>query len=350
MALFSIPKFRISGISCCVPRKVVYNKDYKWVSEKERDLIIKRIGIEEKREATKGTTTSDLCFVAAEKLIETLKWKKEDIELLVFISQSRDYVLPATACILQDRLGLPLSALAFDISMGCSAYTYGLSTVGNYLAYNGIKKALMLVGDVSPMASYRDKTTYPLFGQAGTATALEFDEHAAPMFFNLQTDGSGHKAIMIPSGGMRNFPDKKMFDYKKIDKGVIRNGMQLVLDGYAVFDFSLRMVAPNINALLEYSNMSSDDIQYYVFHQANLLINDTVRKKLKLPSEKVPYSLKKYGNTSSASIPLTIVSALQKQVADEKLNMLLCGFGVGFSWGSVIMQTKNIICPDIIEY
>jgi 3-oxoacyl-[acyl-carrier-protein] synthase III len=349
MALFSIPNFRISGISCCVPKNVEYNKDYKWISDKERNLLIKKTGIEERRIAGKGVTTADLCMVAAEKLIEGLHWQKDEIQLLVFISQSRDYVLPATACILQDKMGLPQSCIAFDVSMGCSAFPYGLSIVGNYLAHCGIKKALLLMGDVSPLASYRDKTTYPLFGQAGSATALEYDENAVPMHFNLQTDGAGHKAIMIPSGGMRNFPTRKMFDIKKIDKGVYRNNMQLVLDGYAVFDFSLREVVPNINALLDYAKETLNDYDYVVFHQANLLINDTLRKKLKLPPEKVPSSLKKFGNTSSASIPLTVVTEMQHIVANQKLNMLFCGFGVGLSWGSVISQTENIFCPDLIE-
>ncbi len=349
MALFSIPNFKISGISCCVPKNVVYNKDYKWIGEKERNVLIKKTGIEEKRLADSGTTTADLCEVATEKLIAGLGWKKEEIELLVFVSQSRDYVLPATACILQDKLGLPHSAIAFDVSMGCSGFTYGLSMVGNYIAHCGIKKALLLMGDVSPIASYRDKTTYPLFGHAGSATALEYDENAAPMHFNLQTDGSGHKAIMIPAGGMRNFPTKKMFEIKKIEKGVYRNNLQLVLDGYAVFDFSLREVVPNINALLEFAHTSLDKTDYVVFHQANMLINDTLRKKLKLPVEKVPSSLKKFGNTSSASIPITVVTELQQQVANQKLNILYCGFGVGLSWGSVITQTENIYCPDLLE-
>jgi 3-oxoacyl-[acyl-carrier-protein] synthase III len=349
MALFSIPNVKISGISCCVPNNVVYNKDYTWIGEKERNLLIKKTGIEEKRVASKGTTTADLCLVATEKLIEGLGWKKDEIELLVFISQSRDYVLPSTACIVQDKLGLPKSTIAFDVTLGCSGFTYGLSIIGNYLAHCGIKKALMLLGDVSPLASYRDKTTYPLFGHAGSATALEYDENAAPMHFNLQTDGAGYKAIMIPAGGMRNFPTKEMFKYKKIEKGVYRNDLQLVLDGYAVFDFSLREVAPNIHALLEYAGTTLENTDYFVFHQANMLINDTVRKKLKLPVEKVPSSLKKFGNTSSASIPLTIVTELKKEVSNTKLNLLFCGFGVGLSWGSVVTKSENIYCPDLIE-
>jgi 3-oxoacyl-[acyl-carrier-protein] synthase-3 len=350
MALFTTSNFKISGISACVPKTIEYNKDYKWVSEKERNDLIKRVGVEEKRVASKGTTTADLCLVSAQRLIEGLGWKREEIQLLVFVSQSRDYILPASACILQDRLGLPKSTIAFDVSMGCSGYTYGLSIISNYVAHCGVKKALLLVGDVSSMTSYRDKTTYPLFGQAGTATAIEYSEESDKSYFSLQTDGSGHKAIMIPAGGMRNYPTKKMFEFKSFGKGIIRNDLHVALDGYAVFDFSLREVVPHIRTLLDFANKRIEDIHFFVFHQANLLINETIRKKLKLEIEKVPSSLKKFGNTSSATIPLTIVSELGETVSSRKLNMLFCGFGVGLSWGSVILQLDNIYCPPIIEF
>ncbi|NVO01938.1 MAG: ketoacyl-ACP synthase III [Bacteroidetes bacterium] len=349
MAFFSIPNTRIAGISTCVPKNVVANKDYKWISAKERELLIRKIGVVEKRIVTKGMTASDLCFESGKKLIEELKWNKEDIELIIFVSQSRDYLLPATACILQDKLGLPKTCLAIDVNLGCSGFVYGMSIIANYIAHCGIKKALMLIGDVTPLASYRDKTSYPLFGDAGAATAFEYDEKAAPMHFNLQSDGSGFKAIIIPDGGMRNYPTKKSFEYKSYGKGIIRNKLQIALDGYAVFNFSLREVAPNVRALLEKFDVPIDSIDFFLFHQANLLINESVRKKMKLDPEKVPYSLNRFGNTSSASIPTTIVSELRKKVSTEKLKMILCGFGVGLSWGSVYVQTDNICCPEIIE-
>jgi len=349
MALFSIPHTRIAGISTCVPKNIVANKDYKWISAKERELLIRKTGVVEKRVVTKGMTASDLCFEAGKKLIEDLKWNKEEIELVIFVSQSRDFLLPATACILQDKLGLPKSCLAIDMNLGCSGYVYGLSFMANFIAHCNIKKALMLIGDVTPLASYRDKTAYPLFGDAGAATALEYDENAAPMHFNLQSDGSGYKAIIIPDGGMRNYPTKKSFEYKSYGKGIIRNKLQIALDGFAIFNFSLREVAPNINALLQHNNIPIETIEYFLFHQANLLINESVRKKLKLAPEKVPYSLNRFGNTSSASIPTTIVSELRKKVTEQKLNMLFCGFGVGLSWGSVYVETENICCPEIIE-
>ena len=171
------------------------------------------------------------------------------------------------------------------------------------------------------------------------------------MMFNLQTDGSGYEAIIIPDGGIRNFADKNTsFNYEKIGEGIVRNKLNIALDGIKVFNFSLREVRPNINSLLQEFELSIDDIDYFVFHQANKLMNETIRKQLKVDPDKMPYSLKDYGNTSSASIPLTIVTEIADKVKNNKLTLLLSGFGVGLSWGSVILQTENIICPPIFTY
>jgi 3-oxoacyl-[acyl-carrier-protein] synthase-3 len=351
MAVFSVPGIRLSGISACVPFKEYDNRKYSWISKKELELLIRTTGVEKRRISEPGTATSDLCLAAAEKLIAGLNWKKEDVQLLVFVSQARDYLIPATSCILQDRLGLPKSSIAFDINMGCSGYVYGLSSVCTFMAAAKIKKALLLAGDITSLnSSYRDKTTFPLFGDCGTATTLELDENAGEMYFNLQTDGSGYKAIIIPDGGLRNIINKDSLEYEQIGKGIIRKRIQLALDGIEVFNFSLREVAPNVNELLSHFSKDINAIDYFVFHQANLLMNESIRKKLRLPVEKVPYSLSKFGNTSSASIPLTITSQIREKVNNEKLRFLLSGFGVGLSWGSVLLESEKIFCPEIIEY
>lgn len=350
MSLFSIPNTKIAGISACIPRKEVFNIDYKWISLKERQVLIKTTGVEKRRVAEKGTTTSDLCFLATEKLIDELSWDKKDIQLLIFVSQSRDFLIPSTSCILQDRLGLPKSCMAFDINLGCSGYIYGLSVAGSLISSGNLKKGLLLVGDISSLnCSYKDKSSYPLFGDAGTITAIEFDEHAPDLLFNLQTDGAGYDAIIVPDGGIRNFATKNSFQYKKYSSGIYRNKIQLVLNGIEVFNFSLREVVPNIHSLLQYSSKTIDYFDYFVFHQANLLINESLRKKLNLKKEKVPYTIHKYGNTSSASIPLTIVSELREQIQRRKLSLLLSGFGVGLSWGSAIVEVNKVVCPEVIE-
>jgi len=351
MAVFSIPGVKVAGIASAVPAQQYSNRNYDWISESERELFIKTVGVETRRVAQKGQTTSDLCQAAAQKLLNELHWNPAEIELLIFISQSRDYLIPATAGILQDKLGLSKHCMAFDISLGCSGYVYGLSVAGSQMAMGNIRKGLLMVGDVSTQnTSYKDKSTYPLFGDAGTVTALELDANAADMSFNLQTDGSGYKAIHIPDGGIRNFASKEhSFTPEKIADGIIRNKFHIALDGMAVFQFSLREVAPNIRALMEFINVDLDSIDYFILHQANKLMNESIRKKMKLPAEKFPYSMGAYGNTSSASIPLTINAALQQPISSGKLKLLLSGFGVGLSWGSVYLETDHVVSPDIVE-
>ncbi|MCW3086365.1 MAG: ketoacyl-ACP synthase [Bacteroidetes bacterium] len=350
MATFSLSHVKLSGIAACVPKKNESNLDYDWISEPERQLLIKTTGIENRRIAERGTTSADFCFAAAQNLLKELNWNAADVEILVFVSQSPDYFLPASAVILQDKLGLPKTTLAFDINLGCSGYVYGLSMIASMMSNTKIKKGLLLVGDVSSISlNKRDKSTYPLFGDAGTATALEYDEQAARMDFNLQSDGSGYNAIIIPDGGSRQKLEDASYKEEEVEKGIIRSRANLKLDGLEVFNFSLREVAPNINALLQYNSTTIDDYDHFVFHQGNKLMNESIRKKLKLDPAKVPYSLKEYGNTSSASIPVTIVSQLSEQVKSKKNKMIFSGFGVGLSWGSVALSTEHLICPPVIE-
>jgi 3-oxoacyl-[acyl-carrier-protein] synthase-3 len=350
MAILSIPHIRLAGLAAAVPKNKEHNSDYHWISQKERDSLIRTIGVETRHVAEPGVTTSDLCVIAAEKLLSELNWDRSEIGLLVFVSQSRDYLVPTTACIVQDRLGLTHGCIAYDIGLGCSGYVYGLSAVGSMMQSGAIRKALLMVGDISTLTtSYRDKSTYPLFGDTGTVTALEFSEEAAPMVFNLQTDGSGYKALIIKDGGARNKMSRKSFDVKKYSKGIHRSRLNLELDGIEVFNFSLREVVPNIKALLKHTGQSLEQVDYLVFHQANRLINETLRKMLKLDPEKVPYSIKEYGNTSGASVPLTMIASLAGPLKSRKLTLVLSAFGVGLSWGSVILEAGNLCCPGVIE-
>ncbi len=352
MSIFSVPDIKISGIAACVPEDIYHNRDYDWVEEKERNTLIKTIGVEQKRHARKGTTTADLCFMASEKLLEGVSWDRNEIELIIFVSQSRDYIIPATAGLLQDRLGLSHATMAFDIGLGCSGYVYGLSVVGSMMSTGRIKRALLLTGDISTLnTSFRDKSAFPLFGDGGTATLLEYRPGAKPMIFNLQTDGSGYDAIIIPDGGIRNFAEKETsFEYHKINEGIYRNGFNIALDGIKVFNFSLREVKRNVQALLEFAQTSLEEVDFIVLHQANKLMNETIRKQLKQPEEKVPLSLQTYGNTSSASIPLTMVTEMREQLGSRSMRLLLSGFGVGLSWGSVLLETDHLPCPEILVY
>lgn len=346
MAQFSFEGSTIRGISAAMPKNKFHNRDYELFSSGEHAMFVKTTGIETRHIAIHGETTGDLCYAAAEYLISSLSWNKEEIDLLVFVSQSPDYFLPATSIVTQHRLGLQKSTTAFDINLGCSGYVYGLSVVSAMMASGGFRKALLLVGDISTAALNRkDKSTWPIFGDCGTATALEYNRDYK-MCFNLQSDGTGKDAIIIPHGGVRNPITAESFEEKEYEGGNVRTLRNLWLNGLDVFNFSVREAPMNITALLNYCGKSESDIDLLFMHQANLLMNETIRKKVKFPSEKVPYTLKSFGNTSSASIPLTIVNQ-QQGVTQKHHTMLLAAFGVGLSWGSCYVETDSLICPPI---
>lgn len=350
MALFTVKNVALRGVAAAVPVQKESNLDYDWITEKERALLIKTTGVEIRRKATDGQCTSDYCFEASKKLLSDLNWNPDEVELLVFVSQSRDYFLPATAIILQHKLGLPVTSVAFDICLGCSGFVYGLSVVANMMSNSGITKALLLTGDVSTISvSYKDKSTYPLFGDGGTVAALEWREDAAPMQFNLQSDGSGYQSIIITDGGCRHPMDVASEEMVEVEKGIIRRSRDLALNGMDVFNFSVTKVPPNVNELLQYAGLNKTEPDFFIMHQANLLLNETVRKVIGMASEKTPYSLKDFGNTSSASIPLTMVTQIAEQLKTGKKKLLLSGFGVGLSWGSIILETENLIVSDLIE-
>lgn len=348
MAQFSLRGARVCGVAATVPKTKESNRDYNLISEAERNLFIKTTGIEERHVALNGETTGDLCVHSAETLIKELDWNKEEIDLLIFVSQSPDHFLPATSIICQDRLGLKKSTAAFDINLGCSGYVYGLSVCASMMASGGFRKALLLVGDISTAALNRkDKSTWPLFGDCGTATAIDYNR-GYEMQFNLQSDGSGKDAIIIPHGGIRTPINDESLVEKEYEPGITRHQRNLWLSGLDVFNFSVREAPVNVNELLAFNGKTMDTIDFLFMHQANQLMNETIRKKLKFPPEKTPYTLKHYGNTSSASIPLTIVNQLSGE-RDTHRSMVLAAFGVGLSWGACYLETDNLVCPPVQE-
>jgi 3-oxoacyl-[acyl-carrier-protein] synthase-3 len=342
VAKFSVDNVKIDAIYSCVPTNKIKTRDYSLFNEAESLLFEKTTGISERRVAKENTTCSDLCYQAATNLLNDLSIDLSEIDILIFVSQSPDYFLPATAVTLQERLGLSKNCMALDINLGCSGYVYGLSVISSLLK-NGLKKGLLLAGDKSTIStSFNDKSTYPLFGDAGTATLLSFDESAANMFFDLHSDGSGKDAIMIEYGHSR-FPYNIFLDEEKeYEPGIKRSRNQLALDGMKVFNFALKEVAKSINECLEFAQVEKELVDYFVLHQANKLINDSVRKKMKLTEEKFPMSIGRHGNTSSASIPLTICVCLKEEIENQQLNLLLSGFGVGLSWANVLIKTGPI--------
>lgn len=351
MAEFSICGIGVRGLAACVPTRIDYIRNYQWMGAKDRENFIKTVGVSERRFAEEGVTTADLCQKAASNLLDSLKWEKDSVDILVFVAQARDYLIPATSIVLQHKLGLSQHCMAFDIDLGCSGFVIGMQVVASMLASSQLKRALLLVGDVtSANLSYRDKTTYPLFGDAGTATALEYDPHAAKMTFNTMNNGKDFDALYIPAGGMRKKANRHSFDYKSYGKGIIRNDTQVIIDGLRVFNFSITDVPPQISACLLSAGKTIEQIDYFVMHQANRVMNETIRKKLRIPIEKYPYSIDRYGNTSSASIPLTMVTELRDQLNTQKLNLLISGFGVGLSYATAVIELPPFTVLPLIEY
>jgi len=350
MAELKIENIKISGIVTCVPSTIEENVNYPLFKEGEAEKVIASTGIERRRIADFKTTAGDLCYVAAEELISKLGWKKEEVDCLIFVSQSPDYKLPSTSCILQGRLGLSMSCYTVDISYGCPGWLYGLSVIASLMSSGCMKKGLLLVGDTpTKFKSRNDKTSWPLFGDAGSATALEYSSEAKEMYFTFSTDGNSHKAIIIKDGGARNPVSPSSFEEISYGEGISRTALDSEMDGMAVFAFGLKRAPEAIQKLLEYTNVNDDEIDMYLFHQANLFMNEKIRKKLKISVEKVPYSLKDFGNTSCVTLPLTLSSQCSS-IVGKKRRVLATAFGVGLSWGSALFELDKLKCLSLIEY
>jgi len=349
MAQSTLHNVRIAGVASCVPRQTVSNLDCPPEQVSMRERLVRNIGIASRRQSPAGLCFSDLAQHAAEKLIQDLGWNKDDIDALIVVTQSPDYPYPGSAVILQDRLGLPNSCLAFDINLGCSGYPYGLYVVGSMISAGKLKKALLLVGDKSTNPNSQDQGFAVLFSDAGTATALEYDESAPQAYFDLYSDGSGYKAIYCPAGGNRNPLLPEYLEPKAGEDGVIRRQVDIVLDGPAILNFSTTRVPPAVDALLAQAGLGKEDVDWYLFHQANKMINETIRKKLGLPPERVPSTLYDFGNTSSASIPLTLTMHARETMLQKPQRLLMSGFGVGLSWASCILQIEGAVLPELIE-
>jgi 3-oxoacyl-[acyl-carrier-protein] synthase-3 len=330
---------QIRGIAAAVPEKEVLTSQLRFLSNQARDQFIRHVGVREKRTSNNRITAGDLCSQAAKQLLLELKWDSSSVGAVVLVTQSPDRLMPSTAIVLQDKLGLPNSALAFDINLGCSGWVYGLSVVSSLMQTLDISRALLLAGETAVLTSEGDLGYFPLMGDAGTATALELSETALPMRFQFYSDGSRFEAIHAPNSGARHFADGGF-------EAGLRHRAQM--DADQVLQFCLRDVIRNLGNFMEKHGICPEDVDYFVFHQANRLINEAMRKKLAIPEARFPYSIDRFGNTSSASIPLTIVSELHEQMANEQ-TLLCSGFGVGLSMAHVLLKTKNVKCLPLIH-
>ena len=352
MAYLEISSISIKGLAAAVPKTVVKTLDGYSPNWGNVEDFIASTGILERHIANSDQCTSDLCVASAEKLMDSLSWSRDEIEALVFVTQTPDFLCcPATACNIQHRLGLSTNCLAFDINLGCSGWVYGLSVLASMMQNGYIKKGLLLAGDTATKHnSENDGSATPLFGDAGTATALEYDTHNAPtMKFTLHSDGSGWDAIVIREGGFRNPFNEHSLESKDYGKGHFRKGIEVEMDGMSVFSFAITKVPKSIKKLMARANFSDENIDLLTLHQANRMINDIIVKKININPSKMSESLSLYGNTSSASIPLTLVTKSADSLRSSKVCHLVSGFGVGLSWGASIFETNKIVVPELIE-
>ncbi len=334
---------RISGVVSAIPSQQVSNDHFvpQFGAEAVAE-VVKMIGVQTRYWATAALTTADLCRRAAEVLLDRLRWNKADIGALVYVTQTPDHRLPATACILQDNLGLPTSCAAFDVNLGCSGYPYGLWIAMSLALSGACTRVLLLVGDtISKTVSSTDRSTALLFGDAGTATAVEVSGNDGFAQFVLGTDGAGARNLIIPNGGFRSsaLSDPRLAG---------RDLAALFMDGSEIFNFTLRSVPGMVSQVLQEAAADPGAVDAYLFHQANLFMLNHLAKKLKIPKERFPTNIDRFGNTSSASIPLLLTSDLAGSIAKRRANLVLAGFGVGYSWAAAYLPVGPLECVETV--
>lgn len=356
MPISKFKQAKVSGIVTCVPENyrnieddvdLLYNGDIKQVNR-----IKKSIGLGKRHVVKDKTTTSDLCEMAANKLLDDMKIDKNTIGAIIFVSQTPDYFQPATATYLHGILDLPENCAAFDVNQGCTGYVYGLWLAFMMVETGSCENVLVLAGDtLSRVVNEKDSAVAPLFGDAGTATMIQKSKTEDKSFFTIHTKGKKFDTIIQPKGAFREPSSNQIKDDKIFDTSDTRSLDNLYMDGAEVFNFSIKTEPLAIKEILELSNHTEEDIDYIIFHQANKYIISNIARRLKFPLEKAPHEITgKYGNQSSASIPCTICDAIRKEVTTKQVKLILSGFGVGLSWASCQLELDNIYCPEVIYY
>lgn len=317
----------LRGTVACLPEREVFNdRDYPWFEPMEIRKVTSMVGVKSHRAANETTCASDLCQAAASRLLAEIGWQPESVDGLIFTSQTFDYVMPPTSCILQHNLGLSESCASFDVALGCSAYVYGLWLANSLLASGACHRVLLLAGDTpSKFVNPRDRATALLFGDAGTATALEAGDMASkPAHYIMYTDGKGARDLLVEGGGFRNrFPQQP-------EKYCVS------MDGGHIFDFTRSRVPALIDEMLVFAGRPASSYDVFLFHQANEYLIKFIASKSGIALSKVPLQIQRFGNTAAASIPLTLaVSGPPTGCDGESFDAMFLGFGVGLSWGAV---------------
>lgn len=349
MAYTVFKSVKITGIVGVVPRNKIDNRiDH--VDEEQKEKIIQLTGIAEYRKAPQHICTSDLCQRAAEILFEELNLNPSVIDAIIFVSQTPDYRVPATSCVLQHKMHCNKNTITIDINSGCTGFIHGLYTACSFINGGQLKKVLLLCGDTqTKLVNMTDKNVSFILGDGGTATLLETDTQASEMAISLYTDGSRYDKLIIPASGYRSLSSPETRKVKLHPDGEQRSLEHLFMDGMAIFNFSATDVVQAIINFMEQRKLTTSIVDYLFLHQANKFLTDKIARKLGFPLEKVPYSLAKFGNTSSASIPLTMAHYFSQKKPHAAKRCLLSGFGVGLTWGVVDIILDNIHTPMIEE-
>lgn len=342
----------IRGVVASVPEnRVPLDTDHCPFAQEDIDKIRSMTGIQSRAVIPEGACVSDLMTDAARGLLEKLNWDLNSVDLLVVVTQSGDYILPATSCVIQKNLGLSKSCLAFDVGLGCSGYVYGLAIVGSLLSSGSIRRALLLSGDSSSrMAAPTDRSTALLFGDVGTATAIEYTakDDGKVWSFVGGTDGEGYRNLIIPAGGTRH--PIHASGAQSTDADYVQPSPHLFMDGGEIFKFTIEVVPTLLKDTLAIAQTTIDQVDYFILHQANMFLLKHLAKKMKIPSDKMPTTLADFGNTSSSSIPLTLIHGVGEKLVHSAFSLVMAGFGVGYSWGAIHLHIDSPMYSNIRDF
>lgn len=329
----------VAGLAFALPEREVTNDDLQ-AEYPEWDMarVAAKVGIHARRIASPDETAADLGLEAARRLIDGLRIDSGTIDALLFCTQSPDYLLPTTACVLQDRLGLPTTCAALDFNQGCSGYIYGLWLANALVRSGSARRVLLITAETySKLIHPRDRSVRVLFGDGASASLVTAEPGGARIgVCTLGTDGSGYDKLIVPAGAARRPACAATAIEVTDENGSVRTDAHLFMDGQELFSFTLKRVPEVVRATLARAGLSADAVDWYVFHQANAFMNEHLRTKLKIPKEKAPLYLERYGNTVSSTIPIALHGVGGQFCPGD--HVMLVGFGVGYSWGAAMLE------------
>jgi len=349
MGLLKFSNKGMQVISACVPKNVIHSSDfYQYFGKEHVDKFVETTGIEERRFADGNTCASDLCLAAAENIFNSTSIKKDDINMLIYVTQTQDYRTPGMGVSMQNTLGLSKDTIVYDLNVACTAFLHGLVMAYTFLDLPGFNKVLLLVGDtLSKIISKKDKSTGMLLADAGIAAVISKGEQYGDSFFSMNSDGAFVEAVMTKGGGYRHMSSYETLEYKTFDDGSVRNMEQNYMNGMDVFSYAISRLPKDVKRLLEFAKIDKTNIDKCAFHQANKFMMSTIAKKTGIDQSKFLYSIYKFGNTSGCSIPLTLV--VNKDIIKKDELILMNAIGAGFLYGTALCNIADCEILNLIE-